>query len=316
MRVSALTAALVLLTACPADTDSSQGTEGATENGIGPVSTTAGADDGAPSAADSGTASATAGGTASGGSDSATASGDPSSGSSADSGTDTNATGNDPGDPIDCGGTIYACGDGKDNDGDGKIDLLDPECTGPCDDDESSFATGIPGDNVDCKQDCFFDGNSGQGDDGCLWDLKCDPANPGDGSMSPDCSYTGGMNCENMPPNQDQDCIDFCLPFVPPGCDCFGCCLVTDSNGDEISVFLNSPDPECSLDNVEACNQCTQSEDCVNTCDECELCFGEEELPPECDENTCDFGDSCTTVQDCPTGWYCLQDCCYPPPPG
>ena len=68
------------------------------------------------------------------------------------------------------------CSDGIDNDGDGKIDYDDPECVGPLDNDESSFATGIPGDNVDaCKQDCFFDGNSGMGDDGCQWQLKCDP---------------------------------------------------------------------------------------------------------------------------------------------
>ena len=68
------------------------------------------------------------------------------------------------------------CSDGLDNDGDGKIDYADPECVGPLDNDESSFATGIPGDNSDaCKQDCFFDGNSGMGDDHCLWQLKCDP---------------------------------------------------------------------------------------------------------------------------------------------
>ena len=68
-----------------------------------------------------------------------------------------------------------ACSDGIDNDGDGLIDYNDPECVGPLDNDEGSFATGIPGDNVDpCKQDCFFDGNSGLGDDGCEWQLKCD----------------------------------------------------------------------------------------------------------------------------------------------
>ena len=68
------------------------------------------------------------------------------------------------------------CSDGIDNDGDGKIDYADPECVGGLDNDESSYATGIPGDNVDaCKQDCFFDGNSGMGDDGCMWQLKCDP---------------------------------------------------------------------------------------------------------------------------------------------
>jgi len=72
------------------------------------------------------------------------------------------------------------CSDGIDNDMDGKTDYNDPECVGPLDNDESTYATGIPGDNIDaCKQDCFFDGNSGMGDDGCEWNLKCDPANPG-----------------------------------------------------------------------------------------------------------------------------------------
>ena len=81
---------------------------------------------------------------------------------------------------VDAGGKLTIghtqCSDGIDNDGDGLIDYADPECVGPNDNDESSFATGIPGDNMDaCKQDCFFDGNSGMGDDHCLWQLKCDP---------------------------------------------------------------------------------------------------------------------------------------------
>jgi hypothetical protein len=42
------------------------------------------------------------------------------------------------------------------------------------DNDESSFATGIPGDNIDTvNQDCFFDGNSGGGDDGCDIHVCC-----------------------------------------------------------------------------------------------------------------------------------------------
>ncbi len=320
MRISFLASAVLLLSACPANTEAPQGTEGGTETGgITTASSGAVGDDSTP-ADDSGSPSdGAADGTAGGsGSDSDTGVGTTVGGESSTGGdaTTTTAGTGGPGTPIDCGNTTYACGDGKDNDGDGLTDLQDPECTGPCDDDESSFQTGINGDNVDCKQDCFFDGNSGQGDDGCIWDLKCDPANPGDGTAMPDCSYTGGMNCENMPPNQDKDCIEFCMPFVPPGCDCFGCCVVTDSEGNEASIFLNSPDPECSIDNVEACNECTQSDDCVNTCEDCELCFGQEELPPECDSNECDFGDPCTTVADCPTDWYCLQDCCYPPPPG
>jgi hypothetical protein len=32
------------------------------------------------------------------------------------------------------------CSDGIDNDGDGKVDYADPECVGPLDNDESSFA--------------------------------------------------------------------------------------------------------------------------------------------------------------------------------
>ena len=44
----------------------------------------------------------------------------------------------------------------------------------PVDNDEGSFATGIPGDNKDAnKQDCFFDGNSGGGDDGCNQHVCC-----------------------------------------------------------------------------------------------------------------------------------------------
>src|SRR5690606_24551538 len=51
------------------------------------------------------------------------------------------------------------CSNCIDDDGDGKIDGADIECSGSNDNDESSFATGIPGDNKDAvMQDCFFDG--------------------------------------------------------------------------------------------------------------------------------------------------------------
>jgi hypothetical protein len=73
-----------------------------------------------------------------------------------------------------CGDRACACADGMDNDGDGTADGFDTECTGPNDDDEGSFATGISGDNMDPKwQDCFFDGNSGGGDDGCRYATEC-----------------------------------------------------------------------------------------------------------------------------------------------
>jgi hypothetical protein len=119
------------------------------------------------------------------------------------------------------------CSDGIDNDGDGKIDYDDPECVGPLDNDESSFATGIPGDNMDsCKQDCFFDGNSGMGDDGCLWQLKCDPQ-----SIEAKCPYDANYASQHtnecsVSASQTQACIDHCQPLVPNGCDCFGCCVI------------------------------------------------------------------------------------------
>src|SRR5688500_10744812 len=42
-----------------------------------------------------------------------------------------------------CGDAGCVCSNGLDDDDDGAADGLDPECTGPYDDDEGSFATGI-----------------------------------------------------------------------------------------------------------------------------------------------------------------------------
>lgn len=213
--------------------------------------------------------------------------------------------------PVKCDGKLYECGDCIDNDMDGKIDNADVECLSPCDDDESIFASGLPGDNVDpCSQDCYFDGNSGSGDDKCNWNLKCDPNNPG----GEDCPYD--PNYKNCPDMQNEQCNSFCL--VPNGCDCFGCCSITvgDKNYD---VYLG--DDQCSLDNIENCAQCTKNDGCVNPCepDNCEVCFGQE-LPPGCDEPTCDKGDACTVDSmgndDCPAGTFCSTGCCVAIIPG
>lgn len=209
-------------------------------------------------------------------------------------------------------------GDGVDNDGDGKIDGFDPECTGPCDDDEGSFQTGIPGDNVDCKQDCFFDGNSGQGGGDCTWDLTCDPSNPG---ANIGCAYAPGDENTNKCSGQDTGCEDYCGQFTPPGCDCFGCCTVDLGNGMTEDIFLGSGG-DCSLQNIEACQSCTKVTDCGNDCDPnepCEPCFGEA-LPPECNEPVCDNNLSCTDNSACAGAYqgqdgYCWNGCCTPPSP-
>jgi hypothetical protein len=214
-----------------------------------------------------------------------------------------------------CGNDLYECGDCEDNDGDGKADAGDPECVGPCDDDESEFATGIPGDNMDpCNQDCFFDGDSGAGNDGCKWNLKCDSENPGGDS----CPYD--PNYKNCTPATPQECLDSCP--VPPGCDCFGCCTIT-KDGMDYDVYIGSPG--CSIDMIQNCQSCTKQEVCDDPCEpeKCELCFGQdpEDLPEGCDNPECDMGEPCTTDNmggdTCPEGYFCLSGCCAPfePPP-
>ena len=212
---------------------------------------------------------------------------------------------------IECGGKLYECGNGFDDDNDGKIDGEDPECISPCDDNEGSFQTDLPGQNKDCKSDCYFDANSGQGDDLCVWNLQCDPNNPG---ADIGCPYDPDFKmCEmSLPP----ECLEFCKPNVPNGCDCFGCCEI---NGKH--VYLDS-NPECTIDNLDACNACTFFPDCNNPCEpeKCELCFGQdpEDLPPECNEMpSCDMGKKpCLKDLDCGDGAFCQTGCCQPIVPG
>ncbi|HVU49806.1 MAG TPA: hypothetical protein VHL80_03910 [Polyangia bacterium] len=220
------------------------------------------------------------------------------------------------------------CSDGIDNDGDGLIDSADPECTGPADNDESSFATGIPGDNVDpCKQDCFFDGNSGMGDDGCQWQLDCDPL-----STNNRCPYDPSfvqkhMNECSTTASQSQKCLDNCRKYVPNGCDCFGCCAVP---GASTPIRL---DPTCTskdFNDPTKCSPCTQVTQCLNTCGRCEICVGKPNVPEDCTTTdtdggaggshgdggvaTCEGAPSCVPgpFAQCPAGLGCVTGCCIP----
>jgi hypothetical protein len=229
-------------------------------------------------------------------------------------------------DPLELCGGPCACADGIDNDDDGVTDGFDAECTGASDNDEGTFATGIPGDNQDPKwQDCFFDGNSGAGDDGCRYSTSCI-----DGELEsddPKCTVT-------------QECLDFCKPRTPNGCDCFGCCTFTLADGSQRSVKLEAM---CNQDTWEGCSDCAPAAECVNECGRCELCPGKtiEQLPTDCGDvpppiagsggssgagsggsggtgeppppYTCDDGQRvCTNTSDCPTGYYCSFGCCQP----
>lgn len=216
-----------------------------------------------------------------------------------------------------CGTT--QCTNCIDDDGDGQIDAWDVECVGPLDNDEGSFATGIPGDNSDpCKQDCFFDGNSGSGNDGCLWDLACDPQNPG----APECPYDPNKN--NCPPPPDDKCLENCMGLTPNGCDCFGCCEVTLADKSTVTILLGPGCTEETAKDPNACKPCTQQQGCLNPCEPCEYCLGKILLPPECSPDGGAGGNDgggtggggqcspCAPEFPCDAGFYCLTGCCIP----
>lgn len=163
-----------------------------------------------------------------------------------------------------------ACNNGKDDDGDGLIDGFDPECTGPFDDDEGTFATGIPGDNRDPKwQDCFFDGNSGAGDDDCRYATGC---------------LTGELPQTDNNCKLTDACVKFCAPLTQNGCDCFGCCTVQTADGTTVDIAENASCSLANLDDTKACPRCVKNTQCGNTCGECELCPGKTvaDLPASC----------------------------------
>jgi len=216
------------------------------------------------------------------------------------------------------------CSNCIDDDHDGFIDGFDPECTGPFDNDEATFATGIPGDNIDpIRQDCFFDGNSGAGDDGCEIHTCCLL-----GALTKaDCPVGASQyNPQDCPPpigtgTISQKCIDTCSKLTPPGCDCFGCCKVYDpATMMYVTIELNPAiSPNCTaqtLSDPTKCLTCTQSTicnggDCGGTT--CVLCPGEPitDLPPGCTGATCpNMETTCPAGTGCPMGTYCSNGCC------
>ncbi|MBA2664011.1 MAG: hypothetical protein H0U74_17105 [Bradymonadaceae bacterium] len=197
------------------------------------------------------------------------------------------------------------CNNCKDDDGDGLIDGFDPHCISPYDDNESSFATGIPGDNVSNSgfQDCFFDGNSGSGNDGCRIPNGC-------------ILGTQTTGCE-----QTQRCIDSCKPMTRQGCDCFGCCTICNKTMCKTVVVNAQLAPNCTLealDDPAKCPPCTLNEGCSTPCDpeQCALCPGQlpSDLPESCGgEASCPSHMApCATTADCEGNAYCSLGCCMP----
>jgi hypothetical protein len=129
-----------------------------------------------------------------------------------------------------------------------------------------------------CKQDCFFDGDSGMGNDGCDWDLRCDPANPG-ASSAKSCEYNPQFN--NCKKTQSETCIKNCRRVTPNGCDCFGCCAVTVGGTTRTVLLVSTCKAELFAD-TKACPACTQQTSCLNECGKCEICVGKPAPDPSC----------------------------------
>jgi hypothetical protein len=227
-----------------------------------------------------------------------------------------------------CRGDPYQCGNCEDDDDDGLVDSLDPDCLGPCDDDEGGLSTGFGTMTASpCRQDCYFDGNAGPGNDKCEWSHACDPlsvapAYPPSGEER--CSYEAGatamgVDCEALSREQDQACLDNCLPLAPNGCDCFGCCELPGRSGNFFFVGGAQGASGCqldALDDPERCPPCTPVEGCRNECEACEVCVGSLPVDPLCDNaRACPDGSrKCDLESPCDFGDYCVTGCCVRAP--
>lgn len=270
--------------------------------------------DGSTTGMDSGTGGSDGGGT---GTDSGTTGG-------TDGGIGT-WDGNVTGGIVPCQGHIYQCGNGMDDDSDGVADDMDPDCLGPCDNNEGGYYLGIPGgDSAPCQLDCYFDQDQGPGNDGCEWDARCDPLEP---DPNPLCAYQDPPRPPTVcPDTQDPDCDTNCGPLVPNGCDCFGCCLFPTAAEPNRYLLIGSREPGttnafgCTYEEAtkpegsELCAPCTPVPSCLKGCGECDICLGKDTIPDHCtNTDRCDEGvQPCGLPGDeaCGEGFYCLTGCC------
>lgn len=236
---------------------------------------------------------------------------------------------------VSCQSHVYMCADCIDNDGDGLIDSADPDCLGACQNNESGFAGNIPGqNNAPCKQDCYFDQDTGAGNDSCNWNHQCDPLEPEQG-----CNYNGAMvGGQSCPEPQSAACTSGLCPYLTPnGCDCFGCCELPSGSGRYVWLgsFDSSGAKTCTLaamNDDTMCKPCTPVPSCLNGCGRCEICIGKPEPDPSCGTTSSDGGtgggggDAGVETQcpagvqpcglpgqaACPTNHYCVTGCCQP----
>lgn len=224
--------------------------------------------------------------------------------------------------PVPCLGQYYKCGNCVDDDMDGEVDSRDANCLGPCHDSEIGYFGSSVQNAGNCGKDCYFDQDAGAGNDGCHWDHRCDPLEP-----SASCGYepdakvgSPPMSCAEAQNSISEECRQACLPLVPNGCDCFGCCIIQGN-----PVWLGSEldgSPSCTsdfLDDPERCRPCTPVAGCFNDCEECEVCVGKPDLPASCltgedrpPQNCPEDAVACGLVgqAECTQDHYCITGCC------
>jgi hypothetical protein len=234
-----------------------------------------------------------------------------------------------------CQGKFYECGDCMDNDGDQLQDSADDECTGPCDNSEDSYYGGIPGaNNAPCRQDCYFDNDTGPGNDQCYWSFECDlysvaPDYPPSGDAR--CVYQPAANipgtdstCEGLSVSQASVCLDTCLPLTPNGCDCFGCCELPAASNNFVWIGSTAENlGTCDAEHVTdpaACHPCTPVRSCFNPCDACEVCVGRTSPSTDCSSpssDRCPAGNAACGQPgepQCEVDFYCITGCCAAAP--
>lgn len=175
---------------------------------------------------------------------------------------------------------VCACADSVDNDTDDDVDALDIHCFGPLDDDESSFATGVPGDNNGANgyTECPFDGNSGSGND----DACCNPADPTLNVVPNGCDHTGC--CEiDVNGNTSGEFV-----YIAGECEFAPACGDEGTHGCPCSTTEACDEGQtCLLDGVDGdgfcskCMPCEQDPVCGNPCDCGEICYAGFTRPPE-----------------------------------
>jgi len=206
------------------------------------------------------------------------------------------------------------CSNCVDDDRDGRFDGFDPGCSSAFDAREASFTSGVPGDHQESPRlDCFFDGNSVAGDDGCRVHACCllttCPA-----ALQP---FDAARDC-----TPSARCVATCQRATVQGCDCFGCCRIADGAGATLRTVLVHPAiaPSCdeqSLGDPARCPPCTPAPTCARPCDPaaCQLCPGQTaaDLPPSCAAWSCPGATApCAFADQCAAGEACASGCCTP----